>query len=589
MKGRTKEISLFVVLILVLSVCITTMKTFAVAITNSITVSFRDGYTSEQGKVQYSLDDGNTWVDVTTNISNRAINVTGNNLRVRIVPNNGYRVDFTGIEYNGHCLNDNENAPIAGGITSNNGYFVDENDEAVELRNVEFRDENNEPGGNGGGPQVIDGGTQVTGHFNYNNGGDGDPVDIWLNGTEIGVGQPPAETCDYYYVEGSGKVTFDFATLIDNRMSSLVINGTDYSNKIPTTTQGWLDINQGQIYMLSVEVPYSETYNITTTTTKIFDWPMGNFLWSYKAEDAGADDYIGNGKLEFVSIVYNGHTYSKDEMAALNKPYLDWDEGEDVGGAVLPAGALLTVSLLPDSGYQLTSFTINGGVFEAGETKGTYTFEVPRGNFHLGAHFTAVDNKVDSSQSDAIASGSIQLSGNESGITSGTARLDVKDIELSAEQISNFKANASDYDIKTYLDISLFNTIFKGSENETWDTQIDELDGSALVTLKLANGIDGRNVVIVHEKHDGTYEIIETTYDEATNSITFRVSSFSNYAIASKTSEISNEESSKTTDTKSSNPKTGDNIMKVLSVFVIATFGTIITLKRIKGSKVRKH
>ena len=43
------------------------------------------------------------------------------------------------------------------------------------------------------------------------------------------------------------------------------------------------------------------------------------------------------------------------------------------------------------------------------------------------------------------------------------------------------------------------------------------------------------DVVLVHEKHDGTYETLSTTYDSSTNTLSFKTISFSNYAIAYKT------------------------------------------------------
>ena len=50
------------------------------------------------------------------------------------------------------------------------------------------------------------------------------------------------------------------------------------------------------------------------------------------------------------------------------------------------------------------------------------------------------------------------------------------------------------------------------------------------------DGLKLEDVVIVHNVHDGDeYEIIEiTSYDEATNTITFKTKSFSGYAIALK-------------------------------------------------------
>ena len=108
--------------------------------------------------------------------------------------------------------------------------------------------------------------------------------------------------------------------------------------------------------------------------------------------------------------------------------------------------------------------------------------------------------------------------------------------------------------------------------------ELKELNNEATITLQLENGVNGNEVVIVHEKHDGTYEIIPTTYDSATNTITFKTSSFSNYAIASKT-----------IDTTSTNPQTGDNIIIFSVIFVIALTGIlatcIISKKKVKNNK----
>ena len=59
------------------------------------------------------------------------------------------------------------------------------------------------------------------------------------------------------------------------------------------------------------------------------------------------------------------------------------------------------------------------------------------------------------------------------------------------------------------------------------------------ITIKLAEGIDANNIVIVHNIHDGEeYEIIKIdSYDKGSNTITFRTKSFSNYAIATADTE----------------------------------------------------
>ena len=62
----------------------------------NLKVTFRDT-NYEHGKVQYSLDDGDSWNDIT---SNTEMNVTysGDRLRLKIVPNANYSVDYAGIE-----------------------------------------------------------------------------------------------------------------------------------------------------------------------------------------------------------------------------------------------------------------------------------------------------------------------------------------------------------------------------------------------------------------------------------------------------------------------------------------------------------
>ena len=200
------------------------------------------------------------------------------------------------------------------------------------------------------------------------------------------------------------------------------------------------------------------------------------------------------------------------------------------------------------------------------------------------------------SKSEKVESGNIELGGEEGAMSVGTARLDVNDIELSPEQISNFEEAAEDYEIKNYLDISLFNTVFKGKETESWDTQVKDLENDATITLKLEDGVDGNEVVIVHEKHDGTYEIIPVEYDSETNTITFKTKSFSNYAIATKTGEA--ETTAETEETADKNnvpaknensPQTGDIIRNVFIVLPVAVIAFIITLKFKGKRRVSKH
>ena len=85
--------------------------------------------------------------------------------------------------------------------------------------------------------------------------------------------------------------------------------------------------------------------------------------------------------------------------------------------------------------------------------------------------------------------------------------------------------------------------------------------------------IDGNSVVIVHQKHDGTYEIIPTTYDPVTHTLTFKTSSFSNYAIASTTVATAN---------------TLDNIKKYFIIFAVSAAGIVALKGRKEIAKTSK-
>ena len=91
---------------------------------------------------------------------------------------------------------------------------------------------------------------------------------------------------------------------------------------------------------------------------------------------------------------------------------------------------------------------------------------------------------------------------------------------------STFKSKAGDYTVNNVLDIKLDQVFYKGStdSSDVWTNSLgssEDLRTPATITLKLDEGVDGDTVVLVHEKHDGTYEVIDTTYDKTNHTITF--------------------------------------------------------------------
>lgn len=404
-----------------------------------------------------------------------------------------------------------------------------------------------------------------------------------------------------YHYDGNGSVDFYFNCFISERITALKINGVDYYNTLPnpSTEEGkaaLLDACKGQLNEFKITVPYSESgYTIDSNVKWLDDsdkdyMVVGNFLWTYEDENQG-DDYIDHGRMELIGVNYNGRDYSPSDLSNPGTAK-DWGQDESGGSAVLPVGAVVTVKLIPDYGYQLTSFGINGGNFGTGDEQSVFTFEIKPGNAHLGARFTAVEDKVASS-SDKVKDGTIELGGEE--IDSGSVVLSVDDVALSNEQIANFEETASGYEISSYLDINLDQVVYKGTADDVWTKELKELNNEATLTLVLENDVNGNEVVIVHEKHDGTYEIIPTVYNPETNTITFKTSSFSNYAIASKvasgqatpTEENKTDTATPTSGKNITSPQTGDNSnlalwFAVLFVSGAGLLGTTVYSKRKK-------
>ena len=324
------------------------------------------------------------------------------------------------------------------------------------------------------------------------------------------------QTVDYTY-DGSGNVDFYIASFINARYTSFKINGTEYYGQLPTPDtaegrQAILDACKGQLNEYKLTVPFSENGYVVEASQKFLDdsdadyMMVGNFLWSY-TDASHIDDYIGHGRMELVKMEFGGETYLPEDLINPGTAF-DWEDDENSGSAVLPVGAVVTVRLVPEYGYQLTGFGINGGSFGTGDEQSTFTFEIRRGNAHLGASFTSVDDKV-SATADAVTGGSIEIGAGE--IDTGTVVLSVDDAgTLTDQQVSGFETAADGYKVSAYLDINLNQVVYKGTDDadNAWKNELSELENEALITLALGEGVDGNEFVIIHEKHDGSYEVI---------------------------------------------------------------------------------
>lgn len=396
-------------------------------------------------------------------------------------------------------------------------------------------------------------------------------MEISLNGTRVGTESAKVTGTAKGYATGNtkNKIAIQLA-FGDGNIGSVTINGTNMTLPTGTTDRAEFEVAPATKYVI-----------VVTKSQDVSNVPR-TIIWdSDKTNNPSIKDneLLKNGTIEILDIKdLNGNSVGLDNV--------NQDLDKNNGWASIIPGSKVILKLKPDYGYQLTSITINDEKLIAGKEQSTFEYIMPNTNVHISGIFEKVDDTVNA-ESDKVKNGTIELGGKE--IDTGSVVLSVDDIELSKEQISNFEKNANGYNISSYLDISLSQVIYKGTEESVWKNELKELKNPAKITLKLENGIDGNEVVFVHEKHDGTYEIIPTTYDSETNTITFSTTSFSNYAIASKTATSENNEKDNNIqkDNTNVNPKTGDNVIVYVVLFAIALLGIIVLI--IVNSAKRKN
>lgn len=462
---------------------------------------------------------------------------------------------------------------------------------------------------------------------------------------------------DYSGTANEGKVRISFGSLFlfkydgSVKVNNEVFNVSEYINY--SNRDNWLDHYDHQMTSFDVYVNKADSYNIVVNISEVDENTcfIGNFLWTADAdqqyvkffnpdtnqeeyeidEHTGEkrinDDYIGNAKIKLMKIVYqrNGQTVTRDftkqsDLDAMdqgesetgpNVYYHNYSDGDieygyktrvdyDDGSLVVPEGAIVTMKIVPNYGYQVTEFSINGGNIITGDNISEFSFEIGKGNFHLGAKVEKVENTVKLS-SKGVSDGGIVIGNNE--IDSGSVRLSVSDSEPSQEKIAEFEKNVAEgYEINDYLNISLDQVFYKASADDVWAIEKEDLNDDATVSLKLEEGIDPNNTVILHNIHDGDeFEEVEFEYDANTKTLQFKTKSFSNYAIATKKTEQQNDDAEDKTEendkddngsvnaeNKENSPQTGDTIGNVFIVLAVAMGALLITFKFKKG-KTSKH
>ena len=377
--------------------------------------------------------------------------------------------------------------------------------------------------------------------------------------------------------------TFRFSVSFgEKEVKEFTINGTKYTEENTNTVT--VERREGPIpgtveIIYTIVVPGAENYVVTGTGVGDMTTPP-TIIWANVDANKNAEDYMEDMVLKHgfarIIAVYdeennkiepNFYTNEKSDEYGLDRDGLGW--------ACVRPNSKVVFEFTPEYGYQLTEVKANGVPLEPQETTNQYVFTMPQANIHFAATFTKTEDIV-KANSEKVSEGDIKLGGNLEG---GSAQLTVKDIELSADKIKGFENAVEGYTVSNYLDIDLYQVFYKGKadSDDVWSNKIDELSDEATISLKLADGLTADDIVIVHNIHDGEeYEVIEIeSYDEETNTITFKTKSFSNYAIATKGEK---ESSSKL-------PKTGDSIAIIIAAGIVATLGLFVAIKMKKHSK----
>lgn len=378
---------------------------------------------------------------------------------------------------------------------------------------------------------------------------DGFGMEVYLNTARIGYESNKIEETGKGYASGeiNNLISIQLA-FGDGNIGSVTVNGEK------------INIPEGTKDRLEFSVAPASEYVIAVTKAKnssSSDVPR-TIIWdSDKNNNSSLKDneILKNGSIEILDIKdKSGNSIGLNEVKQ--------DTTKNNGWASILPGYKVILKLKPDYGYQLTSIKINDETLTAKEEESTFEYTMPDTNVHLSGIFEKVDNKV-TADTEKVKEGKIEIG--ESEIDSGSVVLSVSDAALTEEQTAKFKEKTEGYEISTFLGIRLDKVVYKGTENDVWSKKLNDLKNKATITLKLEEKINGNEIKIIHEKSDGTFEIIPADYNASENTITFKTSSFSNYAIASKTAAETATESGD----NGVIPKTGDNIIKYVVIFVL--------------------
>lgn len=237
---------------------------------------------------------------------------------------------------------------------------------------------------------------------------------------------------------------------------------------------------------------------------------------SFQTTDPTRDDYVGNGT--FIVEASSG-------IRRWNKAHTEYDYEFEKGVEV-------KFTLVPDAGYQYKpgTFDFNGGdgTGEATDDPGVYIYHMGDRPVHVTCLFEKANDTI---VNDSKAISGVAITVPEGTIANGTAEFDVKDATLTAAQKESFAKVAGELEVAQTLDLKFGQKIDKIDAEGSWNIPITDLEKPMEISLKLGEKETYEDYAVIRE-HNGKVEVLESKYDEKTNTITFKTNGYSTYAIA---------------------------------------------------------
>ncbi len=467
----------------------------------SISVSFRSG-SEERGLVQ--VKNGDSWTDYSTG------SVEAEAVRIR--PNQGYSIDWAGIELrveNSNIITED----IRNQLVSDEGYTLESGKEYA-LENVEFKSDD----GSGENPAPNPGGNEECIGFAFEGEMGTDYSALVANGIQLYV----AVSSDDAKPAGS-----QFKELNSLVGSNVTQAGSAYKfDSSVSQVYAYLKYDTGK-YMsqagygsqINIGVGYENASKISATgiNTIQVDKIHYTVTWAYDAKRFGEDAYLEHGKAYITAI--NGVSVDKLTFDAI---WGDNPGNAEGGNLAVEAGSTVTVKLIPDYGYQLKSVSLNGNELTPQSDVSTFTFKMPATQVHFKGAFEKSTDVI-TTQGDTVANAIINNASNAT--DSGNISLEVKD--NSTYKTEDAEALVTDSLSAEAVDLNLNQIVSKGN-GSSWETAITEFSKPVTLTLGLKNYDSSYDYTVVRN-HNGQLTKLDTTVSNG--KVSFETNQFSTYII----------------------------------------------------------